>query len=234
MQRGDERGYVLNRARVQGRNRIVGQPESGADPDRTYAETPANQRNRTPEQLRGDANREALAAQQAATRRNNRGVLLGTVADAYINPGAPEDRALLVQLAEAMRAANTDAERATVQQQIDQVVARRTTNRPSADVVALTASGRYEITEAKGTNVEHAVEQLQATASELGPAQVDRYTIVIPGRPSGQAYTVEGGLLYVVTSSERNGVNVVTGRTQVRINGKPVNVVYGAEASNSH
>jgi len=83
----------------------------------------------------------------------------------------------------------------------------------SADVVAVTKNGKYALTEAKGANIEHGLEQLEYSAEKLGPAQVIRYELVVPERINSPGFTVENGLLNL------NGEPYL-------INGKPVHVTF--------
>ncbi|MGB1252491.1 MAG: DUF4157 domain-containing protein, partial [Candidatus Promineifilaceae bacterium] len=49
----------------------------------------------------------------------------------------------------------------------------------SCDVVAVTKKGQYVLSEAKGKNIDHGLEQLAQSATQLGKEQVIRYEIVI-------------------------------------------------------
>lgn len=83
----------------------------------------------------------------------------------------------------------------------------------SADVVAVTKDGKYSLTEAKGANIEHGLEQLEYSAEQLGPAQVVRYELVVPERINSPGYTADNGILLL------NGEPYL-------IHGKPVHVTF--------
>ncbi len=87
-------------------------------------------------------------------------------------------------------------------------------NRTSVDVVGVTRRGRFMLVEAKGSNIEHGLEQLEATAAQLGPDKVESYHLLVPGevRAGLSGWRVQGYYLY-------------QGETPYLINGQRVNVI---------
>jgi hypothetical protein len=86
----------------------------------------------------------------------------------------------------------------------------------SADTVAVTRKGEFMVSEAKGMNIEHGLDQLAHTASRLGHERVIRYELVIPERINSPGFTVEDGILMM------DGARYL-------IHGKPVNVVFSTQ-----
>ncbi len=70
------------------------------------------------------------------------------------------------------------------------------------------------LVEAKGSNIEHGLEQLEATAAQLGPDKVESYHLLVPGevRVGLSGWRVQGYYLY-------------QGETPYLINGQRVNVI---------
>ncbi len=86
----------------------------------------------------------------------------------------------------------------------------------SADTVAVNKKGQYLLSEAKGRNIEHGLEQLAHTAARLGRERVVRYELVVPERINTPGFTVEGGVLML------DGA-------RYQIHDKPVHVVFSTQ-----
>jgi len=52
----------------------------------------------------------------------------------------------------------------------------------SADVVGVTKDNKFILSEAKGANIEHGLEQLEYSAEKLGKEKVIRYEMVVPDK----------------------------------------------------
>lgn len=85
----------------------------------------------------------------------------------------------------------------------------------SVDVVGITRRGQYILSEAKGKNIEHGLEQLAYSAEQLGVSQVIRYELVVP-ETLQPGYKVIDRLLYCQDATG-NFVKYL-------INGHPVHV----------
>jgi hypothetical protein len=96
----------------------------------------------------------------------------------------------------------------------DRFVNQGVTGETSVDAVGVTRRGMFMLVEAKGTNIEHGLEQLADSAAQLGADKVESYHLVVPAqlRSGLSGWRIQGYYLY-------------QGEQPYLINGKRVRVV---------
>jgi hypothetical protein len=114
--------------------------------------------------------------------------------------GQPEARVLADANREAaaaeLAASKSSVDRVYMGEDADQLINGTRGQALSADVVGVTRQGQYVVYEAKGMDITHGLEQLEHTASQLGPEKVVDQTLVVPERITTPGYSVRDGILY--------------------------------------
>lgn len=117
-------------------------------------------------------------------------------------------------LAAQRAAAKGNVDRVVMGQEADKLINGTVGQQMSADVVGVTKQGKYILSEAKGTDVVHGLEQLKHSGTKLGAERVDQFNLVMGSEIKTPGFTVsKGGQL------ELHGEPYL-------VHGKPVNVTF--------